>query len=133
VDETTESKQKVKWAIQIAKIFNSTIHLFGIKHSDEFLMDVVDRNMAQIKNMLGKEKIKFTEKVSASAGGNYAKSIMVYSDYIKADIIMIMTDPDKLLPRFIVSPWAEQVIFNTAKIPVMCVNPVNLDIISIDL
>jgi len=128
IDESSESKQKVKWAIHIAKIFNSTIHLFGIRHNDEFLGDMVEKNMAQIKNILAKNGIKYTEKISADSGSNFAKNIMVYSDYIKADLIVIMTNPDQLLPSFILSPWAEQVIFNTAKIPVMCVNPVDLDI-----
>jgi len=133
IDESTESKQKVKWAIHIAKIFNSTIHLFGIKHNDEFLGDVVENNMAQIKNILAKNGIKFTEKMSSDSGSNFAKSIIVYSDYIKADLVMIMTNPDQLLPSFILSPWAERVIFNTAKIPAMCVNPVELDISYISL
>lgn len=128
VDETPESKQKVKWAIHIAKMFNSTIHLFGVYHSDEFLMNEVDRNMAQIKSILSKNDISYTEKISPERGSGFAKDIVLYADYIKSDIILIMTNPDKLLPSFIISPWAEQVIFNTSKIPVLCVNPVDLDI-----
>ncbi|HNW97898.1 MAG TPA: universal stress protein [Bacteroidales bacterium] len=132
IDETSESKQKVCWAIHIAKIFNSTIHMFGIKYKDEFQANEVERNMAQIKSILKKNGVKFTEKVSAESG-NFAKSINVYSDYIKADMVMIMTNPDQLLPSFILSPWAEQVMFNSSKIPAMCVNPVELDITSISL
>lgn len=128
IDETTESKQKVKWAIHIAKIFNSTINLFGIRHDDEFLCNEVERNLSQIKNLLHKNNIKYTEKSASEAGGNFTKAVIAYADYTKADMIMIMTHPDQLLPSFILSPWAEQVIFNDTKIPVMCVNPVDLDI-----
>ena len=128
IDESSESKQKVKWAIHIAKIFNSTIHLFGVKHNDEFLMSLVENNIAQIKSILAKNEINYTEKISLDTGSNFAKSIIVYSDYLKADMIMIMTNPDQLLPSFILGPWAEQVIFNTSKIPAMCINPVELDI-----
>lgn len=127
IDESTKTKQKVDWAIHIAKMFNSTIHLFGQKFKDEFLSNEVERNMAQIKNIMAKNKIKFTEKCAADKG-SFAKSIIVYSDYIKADLIMIMTNPDQLMFNFMLSPWAEQVIFNTQKIPAMCVNPVELDI-----
>lgn len=133
VDETTETKQKVNWAIHIAKLFNSTIHLFGIKHNDEFLCDEVERNMAQIKNILGKYGVKYTDKISADSHSNFGKSIIVYSDYIKADLVMVLTNPSQLLPSFMLSPWAEQVIFNTAKIPVMAINPVELNITSISL
>lgn len=128
IDETSESKQKVDWAIHIAKIFCSTIHLFGIKYNDELQMNEVMRNMSQIKNILSKNGIKFTDKISADTHGNFGKSINVYCDYIKADLVMIMTNPHQLLPSFILSPWAEQVIFNSSKIPAMCVNPVELDI-----
>lgn len=133
IDETVESKQKVKWAIHIAKMFNSTIHLFGAYFSDELLMHEVERNMAQIKNILSKNNIPYTEKITSDRGGNFAKSIVVYADYIKADIVLIMTNPDQLLPSFILSQWAEQVIFNSAKIPVLCVNPVELGTIYVGL
>jgi nucleotide-binding universal stress UspA family protein len=127
VDESPESKQKVGWAIHIAKMFNSTVHLFGVKYKDENLSNEVERNMAQIKNIMAKNGIKHTEKIPTT-GGNVAKGIIVYADYIKADLIMIMTNPSQLMPSFMLSPWAEQVIFNSSKIPAMCVNPVELDI-----
>lgn len=127
VDESTRTKQKVAWAIHIAKMFNSTVHLFSQNFKDEFLSNEVERNVAQIKNILTKNRVKFTEKCSVDKG-NFAKSIIAFSDYIKADLILIMTNPDQLLPSLLLSPWAEQVIFNTSKIPALCVNPVDLDI-----
>jgi len=133
VDETSESKQKVNWAIHIAKIFNSTIHLFGIKYSDEFQMNEVERNMSQIKNILLKNEIKFTDKISTETYSNFGKSINVYADYIKADLVMIMTNPHQLLPSFILSPWAEQVVFSSSKIPAMCINPIEFGITYVGL
>ena len=128
IDETSESKQKVNWAIHIAKIFDSTVHLFGIKYSDEFQMNEVERNMSQIKNILSSNGIKYTDKISADSHSNFGKSISVYGDYIKADLVMIMTNPHQLLPSFILSPWAEHVIFNPSKTPAMCINPVEFGI-----
>ena len=128
IDETSETKQKVNWAIHISKMFDSTIHLFGIKYNDEFLRNEVDRNMAQIKNILAKNSIKCTNKISIDSNSNFGKSINVYSDYIKADLVMVMTNPNQLLPNFILSQWSEHVIFNTSKTPVLCINPVDLDI-----
>ena len=129
VDETSKSKQKVKWAIHIAKIFNSTIHLFGIKYNDELLKDEVDKNMAQVKNFLSKNSVKFTDRISPDSKGSFAKHIIEFSDQINAEIIMIMTNPDQLLPNFILSQWSEQVIFNSSKTPVMSINPVELSVV----
>ena len=59
-------------------------------------------------------------------------------DYAKkneADLIMIMTEEEKLvnIPSFILGPWDEQIIYNNAEIPVLCVNPRDLGIIILGL
>jgi nucleotide-binding universal stress UspA family protein len=127
IDETTETKQKVNWAIHIAKTFNSTIHLFSVNHNDEFLNNEVERNVAQIKKFLKENSIKFAEKCSKEKG-SFGKEVVAFADHINADLVMIMTNPNQLMPNFILSQWAENVIFNSSKIPAMCINPVEFGI-----
>lgn len=131
VDETTETKQKVNWAIHIAKIFDSTIHLFHVKHSDENLSNEIERNVSQIKKFLKDNKVKCT--VKCGDGCQFENDVVEFADYIKTDLIMIMTNPNQLLPSFILSPWAEHVIYNPSKTPVMCINPVEFGITYISL
>ena len=128
VDESPESKQKVNWAIHIAKIFNSTIHIYNVQHSDQFLSDEVDRNVAQIKKFLKESNVQFDVYDCHNSKSNLCKDVMAYADHIKPDLIMIMTNPAQLMPSFIISPWAEHVIFNSSKIPTMCINPVDFGI-----
>jgi len=50
--------------------------------------------MVQIRKILTKNNVKHTDKISSDKQSNYGKSIDTYSDYIQADLIMIMTNPN---------------------------------------
>ena len=59
----------------------------------------------------------------AETAGNFSKQVIDYATAINSDLIMIMTNPDKGLPTFILGSYDEDMIFNTSQIPVMCINP----------
>ena len=133
VDDTVESKQKVKWAIHIAKIFNSIVHIISTNESDSEIAARVFRNTQQIKKFFDENNVEYIIKVNDEKGGNFAKSVVSYSEYVEADLIMIMTEPDAFMPAFKWGKWDEQILFNTAKIPVMCVNPRDFSIMVMGL
>ncbi|MDD3877622.1 MAG: universal stress protein [Bacteroidales bacterium] len=133
VDDSPESKQKIKWAVNIAQLFNSTIHIFYPNDSDEFVGGHIKRNVSQIKTVFEKNSIKFIDAQSTEKGGNFAKQVIAYSEKNNANLIVIMTNPDQLLPNFVLGKWDEQILFNTAEIPVMCINPRDLHIMIIGL
>ena len=128
VDDTTESKQKVKWAITVAKKLNSTVNMFAMNVSDGYRIAKINGNIKQIKKFFDQNGIAhttmFAEKSSA-----FHKQILQYSQSIDADLILIMTNPDKILPGFIASQWEEQILFNDSMTPIMAINPVDLTII----
>ncbi len=128
IDDTSESKQKVKWAIHIARIFQSMVHIYGMNVSDGDRMNLVKANMSQIKKFFDQNAITHTEKI-AEKHGDYSKQLLQYAEKIDADMILIMTNPDQVLPSFIAGNWDEQVLFNEQFIPVMAINPVELNII----
>jgi len=128
IDDSIESKQKVKWAIYIAKTFNSIVHIFTTNESDKDTANKVYRNTQQIKNFFEKNNIEYIIKVNDEQGGNFAKAVVEYSEFVNADLIMIMTNPDKILPGFIWGKWDEDILFNHAQIPVMCINPRDFNI-----
>lgn len=119
IDHTMESKQKIAWAVYLAKTFTSTVHLVYPSESDEFLTKRINNNLNQMRKYLAENGISYT--LTKLDGGNNAKSIENYANSIAADLILAITSPDKL--TFIMSPWEEQILFNSSKIPVMCVNP----------
>lgn len=119
IDHTMESKQKIAWAVYLAKTFSSTVHLVYPNENDEFLAKRVHNNVNQMKKYLSENGISYT--LTKLDSGNIAKNIENYANSIEADLILAITSPDKL--TFIMSPWEEQILFNSSKIPVMCVNP----------
>ena len=128
IDDTIESKQKVKWAIHIARKFQSTVHIFAMYSSESYRMGKIKANVKQIKKFFDQNAISYTEKI-ADKGSSFPKQTLSYAKEIDADLILIMTNPDTLLPSFIVGQWEEQILFNDSFIPVMCINPVDLSIV----
>jgi nucleotide-binding universal stress UspA family protein len=128
MDDTMESKQKVKWAIHIARKFKSTVHIFSMNSSEAYRSSKIKANTLQIMKFFEQNDIKYTQK-NAPKSGNFPKQILSYSAEINANLIIIMTSPDKLMPKFIVGAWEEEILFNESQIPVLCANPVDLNIV----
>ena len=128
IDDSIESKQKVKWAIHIARKFNSIVNIFAMSVSDPYRKAKVKGNLQQIKKFFDQNGIMHTDKY-AEKGSSYPKQVLAFSRSIDADMILIMTNPDKMMPSFIVGKWEEQLIFNESLIPIMAINPVELGII----
>jgi nucleotide-binding universal stress UspA family protein len=107
---------KTKWAASIAKEFNSTIHIFHLP-GDE-MEDVI----TMITNHFQVNGVKF-EVEAADKSGNFTKQVLDYATAENADMILIMTNPDKSLKTFLLGSYDEDIIFNASQIPVMCINP----------
>jgi len=109
--------EKTKWAAYIAKQFDAKIYLFQVK--DE---SALNRTAKIIKDFFNENGVKY-EVAVAEKGGNFTDETIYHAAGISADMILIMTNPDKQFAKFILGSYDEQVIFNTPQIPVMCINP----------
>jgi nucleotide-binding universal stress UspA family protein len=112
--------EKTKWAAHIAKQFRSEIHIYQMNGS------AIDEAVNQITEFFDKNDVKYTVR-EAAKNTNFAKQITDYATSNNADLVMIMTDPDQSFAKFILGSWDEQIIFNAAQIPVMCINPRKLN------
>jgi nucleotide-binding universal stress UspA family protein len=120
-----EDRQKVNWAVYLAKTFKSHIHLFQKYETDPIFLSRIEIITRQIVDEFEKREVKFT--VTASEKNiNYADQILDYSAAARADLIMIMTETEVPAPDLNISPWVEKLLFNSAQIPVLCMNPLAL-------
>lgn len=110
--------EKTKWAVYIAKKFNATIHIFRTAEAT----DDVYHATKHLAEYLGKNNVSYVER-SAERNTNFAKQVIDYATANNADLILIMTDPDKSFTSYLLGRYDEEIIFNTSQIPVMCVNP----------
>jgi nucleotide-binding universal stress UspA family protein len=107
---------KTKWAAAIAAEFNSHIIIYHLPGEQ------IDDVITMITNHFKVNDVKYSV-VSAEKSGNFTKQVIDYATGQNADMILIMTDPDKSLTSFLLGRYDEDIIFNTPQIPVMCINP----------
>jgi nucleotide-binding universal stress UspA family protein len=131
IDDTLHSRQKVDYAIELAKKYGSRIHLLGLLPSKE----TIDKNKFDIKldaveAALKQAGITYVRKVVEDK--NVAAKAMDYSNYVGADLIVIMTDHESQITGMFMGAFAKQIV-NHSKIPVMSIKPVEGKFESIDL
>lgn len=118
----TENREKLIWAIYFGKIFNAKIHFIKQDVSDKNLVKKVNHNLTFARKYLSKYNVEF-EITTASTSGNFAQATLNFAQEIDADLMMIMTTKNIGTIDYVLGASEQFIIANTAKIPVMCVNP----------
>ena len=126
ITDFMEDRQKVKWAVYLAKTFNSSIHLFQKNVSNPAVASRVTIVTRHITDEFNKYNINYIVK-KAENRSKYADQVLDYAVTQMADLIMIMTESEIPEPDYKLAPWAEKLIFNTSQIPVMCLNSLALN------
>jgi nucleotide-binding universal stress UspA family protein len=122
IDYSEVTKQKLTVAANIAKHFDSKIHLFYDLETDDFLKKKLDRELSFAKNYFLERKISYTLN-QAEVKGQFKKQLVIFAAKIDADLIAIVnTQEGALLPDFFGSE-EQVVIANEAEIPVIITNP----------
>ncbi len=125
ISNTLEPRSKVQWALLMAKLFNSKIHLYQALEKDKGLNSRLKIITAQITKIFDEQKIPYEIAVAEKTTG-FADQVVHYSTVNKMNLIMIMTVPQIDVPGFNVSAWDEKMMFNEDEIPVMCINPTEI-------
>lgn len=121
VTAQTQDRQKVVWAVNIAKTFDATIHLIPKFESEKYYKTRIMNVTKQIKNLFDEYEVKYVDKVSEPGAGNFAKQVIDYAVLNEAELIMTLINKDKVA---FLSSWDEQIIYNSSQIPVICINPI---------
>jgi len=133
IDDTLESRQKIKWAIYIAKQFDAVIHVKAMYLNDELYKAKIRAVLNKVVEVFEKNGVKYEAEIIPETG-SFAKQVIDYARKIDADMLLVMTNTDSsIVPNFILNPWDEQIIFNDALIPVMAINPREINITVVGL
>ena len=108
--------EKTKWAAYIASNFKAIIHIYQLPGEE------TTEAVNTITGYFDKNGLKYTTHL-AEKSGDFSKQVIDFATANNADLIMIMTNPDKGLSNFILGSYDEEMIFNTSQIPVMFINP----------
>ena len=123
-DLTMESRQKLTWGINIAKKFDSEIHIVYSDSDDEYLDRKMKNNIAVIKSALDKNKVKYTlYEFKDSVFDNFANEIHNYAKIIEADLIVAMTHTEKGIGEMVIGTLTQQLVNKAENIAIMCIYP----------
>ena len=119
IDNSPSSRQKVKHAVEIARHYNSVIHIAGMATmSDIDMQRRFEVKIHQVKAYLDEHEVAYTVKMFR--GDNAASITMDFATQVNADLIMMMTDQERT--GIFIGNFAQQII-NHSKIPVMSIRP----------
>ena len=122
IDFKSENKEKLQWAIYIGKNFHSKVHLFKYPVNDSDLQKKVNTNLNFAIRFLKQNEIEY-EIHTATRKGTFSDATIRFAEKIKADLIILVTTKHLTFVDYMFGADEQEIIDNSAKIPVMCVNP----------
>jgi nucleotide-binding universal stress UspA family protein len=131
LDLTVETRQKVTNAIEMALLFNASIHVVSVLWSTkiEEIKEELLQQLEQVRNFIREDNIECTTHLIVAEGNSsaLATSVLKYANEIGADLIMIMTQQETKLAQFFLGSSA-QTIIRLSNVPVMSIIPKDLGI-----
>ena len=123
IDFKRENREKIGWAYYVAKLFNSKVFVFRSEPAkDKKIEQSVRTNLTFTEKFLRSKNVKY-EVAVAKGRDSFAKESLQYAKDIEADIILITTTKGISRLDFVLGVSEQNIITNSANIPVMCVNP----------
>ncbi|HSV87964.1 MAG TPA: universal stress protein [Bacteroidales bacterium] len=127
LDLSFGSKQKVKFALDLHKMFGAVFHLYVFSPPDSNLKKQMNLDVLQVSKILDNNRVPYTIAYHNRMKG-YETKLVKYAIEKNASAIMLSTNPDKI-------PWnpfgsvEERIIYNQEGVPVLCINAKDLNII----
>ncbi|MCR5821400.1 MAG: universal stress protein [Bacteroidales bacterium] len=113
------SRQKVPPAASMAKIFDSEVCILGLLDMAEDEMSL-RTYMKQATDYLETEKIRYSTTIRKY--NDYSDAVLHFADGIKADLVIINTEQDKIISQIFLGTNAQQIV-HRSQIPVLCIHP----------
>jgi nucleotide-binding universal stress UspA family protein len=127
LDITKETREKVPFVAEIAKAFNSEVHIVKITSStNEGIHNKLKIYASQAKRFFDEHGVKYQSTLIV--GDDITESTIEYAETVNADLIAIMTEQTTTLKNFLLGSYAYQML-NTSPIPVLSITPKNIFII----
>ncbi len=123
LDLSQETKQKLDITVNLAKYFDSRIHLITPTETDEFLKNQLDRNLHFAENFFKENGVEYTTKIANEKASNFVSPIVRHASEKDADLITIVNLKENSLLGAFASSEEQKLITNEAQIPVMVLNP----------
>lgn len=123
VDFKRENKEKVNWVVYLSRHYsNPKFHILKDKNTDRRLVKAVESNVLFTRRVLDTHRINY-DIFRAEGHKDFAKETIEFAEKRNADLILILTTKDINIADYMLGAHEQYIIANSAKIPVMCINP----------
>ena len=124
LDLGKETKEKVTFAIEYARYWNSTIRIVSVFLKDNTNeKNILIKNLNQVSNFISNAGVKCTsELIEGEKKQSLGDFVINYEKKFDSDLIIIMTKKEELALSNNLSVTARYIIHNS-KIPVMSIKP----------
>jgi K+-sensing histidine kinase KdpD len=119
INLSKESLQIVSPASDIARIFDSTLHIIGEKYADEGLSAQTKNRVLLIRNKCDETHTKCDVNL-LPLGGSFSKKIVNYVKEKNINMIAVSYFSESLLPQF--DGFAQALITNELNLPCMIIS-----------
>ncbi len=125
IDDTAESRQKVNFALEIARKYNSDVVVIGLmKGGNEDYQRKFKIKIEQVEKFLLDHGVH--TEIVYKEGDDLSKGTLLSAEEIDADLVVIMTEQEPSITGLLMGSYATRVI-NGSKIPVMTIRPAEID------
>jgi nucleotide-binding universal stress UspA family protein len=121
IDFRVENKEKLYMAIFMGKYFDSKIHILKTLNTDKSLIVKTNRNLNFAVKYLIQNNLEY--EIHEIKNGKIAQQTIDFAQKINADLILIMTTKNITFADYVLGASEQEIIANSSKIPVCCVNP----------
>lgn len=122
VDFKTENKEKLKYVQLMSKYFPSKTLLFSATSKEGVVDPRTKANLVFCKTFMEEKNIDY-ELVLSKNESSFSQETIEFAKEREADIIIIMTTRDIAFHDYVLGAQEQYMIANSAKIPVMVINP----------
>jgi nucleotide-binding universal stress UspA family protein len=123
LDLQRETRQKVSLVADMARYFDSKVHVFTPREDDEFLHKQLENNIRFAKQYFGERGVHLEATIADVDSGKFVNALIEHSKRMDADLIAIMNLAKGNIFGVLGVPYEQEVITNEAQIPVMLMNP----------
>lgn len=123
LDLQKETRQKVALVADMAKNFNSKVHVITPKESDEFLHNQLENHIRFARQYFGERGVAFDATIADAASSDFVEAVMAYSKKIDADLLAIMNLAQGNIFGVLGVPYEQEIITNADQVPVLMMNP----------
>ncbi|HLP71422.1 MAG TPA: universal stress protein [Bacteroidales bacterium] len=128
LDMTKETREKVPFTAELAKLFNAKIYLLTLRSSNHMNIEKkLEAYARQVGDYLEKHEIPF--KTDHLSGSNFTDITLEYALAEDADLISVMTEQEESISNFLLGNYAHQMI-NKSPVPVLLFPTYNITIIN---